>query len=186
MDSIDILDANKIRIVFTGPVVVDEALLNPDNYFIEFSDNPGFTDVETLKVSPSVPNVPITEVQANLVSTQYVELLTSYHTAGQVYRVTVMNVNAADGLIVAQRALNATARRTKVDNVLSNVTVHFDKRLGSATRAILTAFGLEDDRIGGSLNEEVPVLPAEIIDGLVAEDGDTYIVTESGDYIDVF
>ena len=182
VDSIDILDANKIRIIFSGNVIVDENLLNPDNYLIEFSDNEGFTDVEAISVTPSVPDVLVDATQANEVSARWVEVLTSYHTPGQSYRITVLNVLAVDGAVVEENPLDATARRTKVDQVLSNVTKHFDKRLGSAPRALLTAIGLEDDRIGGSLNEEIPV--AEVLTGLLTEDETLFITTEDGIIID--
>jgi len=178
VESIDVLDANKIRVVFSGDVVVDDNLLDPNNYVIEFADNLGFTDVDTIKVFPAVPKAESDSVQSNLVSTRYVELLTKYHAPGQSYRITITNIRAADGTIVAERALDATARRTKVDNILADAPSHIDTRPGANARALLVALGLEDDRIGGSLRELI--IPDALEPPLLAAASGAFIETANG------
>lgn len=158
IDAIDILDQNKIRVTFTNPVVINEALVDVENYVIEFSDNPGFTDVEVLEVLPSVPDTSAPDkTQVSATTTTELELLTSYHSPGQSYDITISNLLASDGSGVPSVTNEAVARRTKVETILRSLPAHFDKRPGSNIRSTLTAIGIEDDRIGGSLIEDIPL-----------------------------
>lgn len=157
IQSVDVLDNNKIIITFTDPVIVNEALLNPDNYTIEFSDNLGFTDVLPIEVyAGGTRNDNIDQTQTNTVTTTVVELITDYHTPGQGYRITVDNIVATDGSGVTPDPVAVTARRTKVETILRSLPAHWNHRQNGIMRSMLTAIGLEDDRIGGSLEEEIP------------------------------
>lgn len=157
--SIDVLDRNIIIIEFNDFVIIDEDLLNPANYQIEFTDNPGFTDVESRKVLPYIggvaTNVEGKTQQIPVVTTQ-IQLVTDYHSPGTSYTVTISNLNAVDGSGVPLEPTVAIGRRTKTEEILKHMPRHYDNTPQSLVRGILTAMAIEDDRIGGSLKEPIP------------------------------
>lgn len=154
IENVTVLDENKLLITFTNPVVIDDNLLDINNYTIEFADNPGFTDI--LPRSVAVGSLDTVPNNTNLerVTTTQIELVTDYHTQGQAYRITVSNLVASSGGNVPTSTLDATARFTKVDSILRSLPPHFNHSQSGILRSFLVAIGLEDDRIGGSLNEE--------------------------------
>lgn len=165
ISEINILDKNVIQVVFSNNVLIDDNLLNADNYTIEFADNLGYSDVSVKKVFPhnAEPAISIEgKTQREDKVTTRVDLLTDVHTSGQGYRITVSNINSAQGDEVPSAFSDANARRTKMELILRNVPSRFDKRPGSIVRTLLTSIGIEDDRIGGNLDESIFVEPTEI------------------------
>jgi|688.fasta_scaffold02732_19 hypothetical protein len=138
-----------IRLDLSAQARVDSEYLDVNNYSIALrSDTPKPGDeVRVLEVLPPT--------DANVVTTQYVYLLTTRHTLGAYYAVTLSGalVDSAGTQVYLPPASYA-ARVTKTMQVLKSIPSHFDTRNTSILRNLLTAISLQDDQIGGSRKDE--------------------------------
>lgn len=140
--SAELISADAVRINFEQAIVVDEAYNDPTNYSIT-------------KVSGDGQDVSIrTVLPIGLDTTTEVILVVDKISKDSVYQITV---GAAVTSAVGQNVVGAaefTGRRTKVENILRGLPRHFDQRPESVLRTVLTAIGLSDETIGGSLLED--------------------------------
>jgi len=138
-----------IRITISVRVRIDSDFLNPGNWIITVAEgNPSAADVECTKVL--VPTDP------NIVATDTVFLQTTQHSADSIYEIRFLHLAATNGfpLFVSQpRVFPYRSRKTKVDQILNSLPNHFDKRVESNIRSLLTAISLQDELIGGARND---------------------------------
>jgi hypothetical protein len=146
------LSETVIELTFNTPVIVDAALLDTSNFQVEFYSAPGSTDVLVHRVMPGDSGG-----TSKFVST--VQLITSKHTTGIRYKLTINNISSTLGGTLSAAEVAGTGARTKVDDILSNIPSHFDKRPESLIRSLLSAIGKQDDLIGGSRKEPNVSLP---------------------------
>lgn len=134
---------NRVSVVFTEPVMVNDALLSPESYTI--------TPVES---GLSVDVVGLLGRLDNAATT-YVDLEITPQTEGVLYR-----ISGSDGIKDREGiSLDVLSyayfrpRRTKTDSLIDTLPKLYDKSNWSIIRAVLTAFGKEDERIGGGSEE---------------------------------
>jgi len=145
------LSETVIEITFSTPIMINDALKDTSNYQIEFFGNAGSTDVEVKRILAGPPEGSPNELKY----TSSIYLVTSVHTKGQKYKITISGLTSTLGGVLSSTDLHDTGTRTKVDEILSSIPSHYDKRPESTIRSILTAIGKQDDLIGGSRREEI-------------------------------
>jgi hypothetical protein len=137
----DLISADAVRINLDAPVVVDDAYKDPTNYSVSVISGPG----QTVAVRSVLPIFEDT--------TSEIILVIDKVSKGTTYEVSVdANVTGVSGQGVAGAA-QFVGRRTKTENMCRGLPAHFNVLPESCIRNVLTAIGLADEDIGGSLDE---------------------------------
>jgi hypothetical protein len=87
----------------------------------------------------------------------YVLLETELQTETTEYTVSISNIRTRDGTPVSTSA-SWIARTTKAQTCLNNMPSVWSRDPNSKVASLLTAMGLEDDKIGGSRSDYLPTL----------------------------
>lgn len=136
---------NLLRVEFIADVIVNDALYDPTNYTIVNDDSSEEIGVRS-----------VVQYQDDRTVVDHVLLLTDRHTADQVYTLTVSNLTSRAGVTLGTlTTAPRTNTNTKVDSILASVPSFLDRRPGSVVASLLTAVGLEDERIGGAVRERI-------------------------------
>lgn len=136
---------NLIRLETVAQVVVDEAMYTAANYSIVNED--GSVEIGVREV---------VRFRDDRTTTTYILLLTDRHTQGDRYTLTVSNLTSRGGTPLGSvTAAPRTNTPTKVDAVLSAIPSFLDRRPGAVIASLVTAIGLEDERIGGAVRERI-------------------------------
>jgi len=140
--SAEMISADMVRVTVEAAVVVDDAYNEPTNYTVTPAGG------GTLNVRQVLP--------VNTKITTEIILVIDRAIKGQTYTVSVSsNVRGTQGQTVEGSA-EFVSRRTKIETLLRGMPAHYDTMPGSNIRSVLTAIGLSDDLIGGSLDAPVP------------------------------
>lgn len=141
VQSISVLAADLIQINFSQNMKNNSVLQNPSSYvLVPFSDGIA-VNIRSVRTGKSV-------------GTDSVLLVITPPTPGDVYDLTIVgDVRSLSNTALDVATGRFTARRTKIDSLLSTRPIAYDLRPESIFRNILNAIGREDDRIGGSQDE---------------------------------
>lgn len=136
-----------LRLTFSEETISNANYLNTDNYLVT-------------KEGESVEAIAVKQVKKiNDFVTNKVILWTDYQKEGVTYEIKVSNLVSITGqAIESDTTLTWKAVKTKTQAVIfDNLPQHFDKRIESKIRNVLTAVSLEDDLIGGNLSKQIPL-----------------------------
>lgn len=142
--SIVIWAADSIQINFNVPACNDASLQSPSQYL-----------VAPLLDGDSVSVLSVRSGTAATASSVF--LVITPPTMGTSYRVILQNgITSADGASIVPGAYgDFHTRLTKIDSLLSTRPIAYDLRPSAVIRNLINALGREDDRIGGSQNENI-------------------------------
>jgi hypothetical protein len=142
ISGIYIIAKDKIRILFSTEVSKSHDLLKTTTYTLTNTSNNTFNDI--LEVMP-LPDK----------ATDYIDLRISNLKWGDNYTFNILANLIADinGLYLNTQELSFIGHKTKVDNILTNLSNMYNVKKGNI-RTILEAIGLSDNDIGGSTTEE--------------------------------
>jgi hypothetical protein len=136
LSNVEVLSKNTILLGFTDNLSKSAANFAVDNYTVS-----GLVVKQVLPpVSDEYPNALVLVTEPILV--------------GNTYEVSAQNLEATDGSVVASTALSFTGRKTKLDKVLTGAPILYDTSPGSVVMQVLTAIHRENDKIGGTEDEE--------------------------------
>lgn len=137
----ELIASDALRVNVELPIVVDEAYNDPTNYSIAVISGGG-QDVAVRRVLP-----------INDDTTTEIILIIDRVSKGTTYEVSVgAALRSALGQSVVGSA-QFVGRRTKTENMFKGLPSHFNTYPESTIRHVLTAIGLSDETIGGSLDE---------------------------------
>ncbi len=137
----DLIRSNILRILLEQPVVVNAAYSDPANYTITVIAGSG----QEIAVRS------VLSVQAD--TAEEVLLVIDKVDQGTTYSVTV---GAAVVSVTGQNVVGTSqfvGRRTKTENMVRGLPAHFNKQPDALICSLLSAIGLSDELIGGSLDE---------------------------------
>ncbi len=138
----ELIAADAVRVRLEAPIVVDDEYNDRDNYTITIVEG-GSGTVTVRSVLPTNEDI-----------TTEVILIMDRLVGGLTYEVSLgTNLKSADGQSVVGTA-RFVGRKTKTENMLKGLPRHFNTSSTSTIRQILTAIGVSDDLIGGSLDED--------------------------------
>ena len=138
--SVDVITKTQILLTFERVYVINDDLLNPDNYSI-ITSGPVNTNINVVSV----------EAGNDRAATNSVLLTTQTMVSGVTYTITAQNLEDVGGILVnTNSSVSWEFRVTKMQNALTKLPSHFNTLPGSTLRGIMTAIALVDDRIGGN------------------------------------
>ena len=134
------LTNDTIRITFDSEVVVDSLFSDTGSYVVAVVEGEGPVSVREV-LTPEDSR-----------TTRSVILVVDKPTHGTHYRVTVAGLTGRDGALVGGSS-DFFGRRTKAEDMVRSMPMHYSRRPDSLIRNILTAIGIEDETIGGSRDD---------------------------------
>lgn len=137
---VDLINYKLIRVQFNNVLTTDDAFYNLANYAITFGGG-----------SLAVRN--ITKLTGT--TTSYILIETDLQVETTEYTVTMNGMHLRDGTVVSASA-SWIARTTKGQTCIDNMPAIWSKAPNSRIGSMLTAIGMEDDRIGGSRKDFLP------------------------------
>ena len=137
---ITVLSKTLMRTILSEAVVVDAAYLDPSNYSLTTTTGAG----------PDIVGVLPHDDTASL----SIVLVTNAMIEGTTYTLSFSGLSLRTGLELSIVG-DFIARPTKLDSLLRSIPNHYDTRSGSNLHVFLTAVGISDDLIGGSLNDSI-------------------------------
>lgn len=149
--AVTMISSTYLRVQLNTQVLTVGTYLNSENYTISLrSDSPLAGD--------PVRVVNVFAPTGDVLKADYIYLETTPHTNGSFYEIYFTSLQMLDGTIVSgvSNPMPYASRVTKTMNVLSNLPSHFDKRLDSTFNAVVSAFSIQDDIIGGSRSDRFP------------------------------
>lgn len=139
----EVLGNNLIVLYLDNEVLINETYLDPSSYEVTLYAGEGDA-VTVLEVLP-----------VNTPALHRVYLRTSYHTPGATYQVTVTGLTTRTGGPMSG-VFKFVSRRTKLDQMYSNIPAHFSAEPNSLIKNVLAAISQSDDKIGGSRDDDLP------------------------------
>lgn len=144
---VDILGAeliapDTVRINFESAIVVNDEYNNSSNYEVSIVAGNG-QDVAVRSVLPIFAD-----------TTNEVILVIDKVSEGTIYQITISSLSSVTGQSAVGVA-QFVGRRTKVQSLINKLPTHFNTLPTSCIRSVLTAIGLADEQIGGSLDSSL-------------------------------
>lgn len=140
-----------ICLVLESPIRVDSSYyLNPANYVVQAHSGSPIPPVQVVVLQVLAP-------EDESLLTKKVYLHTTSHANGAEYEANFVQFLDATGAVVLPGAnCPYQARISKTGQMLKSLPSHFDRRVSSLIRNLITAVSSEDDIIGGSRSDEFP------------------------------
>jgi len=131
---------NQIELIFLREYVIDDLLLDPDNYIIT-QDGAASYNIQVVTVEPGLDRA----------TTDRVLLTTTTMKSGVTYTISAQTFLDIYGVTVDPLSeYSWDFRVSKIQNVMSRLPKHYNLEAGSLLSGLMTAIGTIDDQIGGN------------------------------------